>query len=94
MANNNLSLESLKAHLFEAIEGVKNLNDPGADQCEKTTIEQAKAISLLSGKSIDIYKTQVNALEVVVGMDNVKAAGEIMQGLGLMDKQDIKEITQ
>lgn len=31
----NLSLESLKGHLFEALEGVKNLSDTDASDCEK-----------------------------------------------------------
>lgn len=38
----NVNLEALKAHLFEALEGIKNQNDPDASDCEKITIEQAR----------------------------------------------------
>lgn len=56
-----MSLDALKGHLFEAIEGVKNLNDPNADECEKMSLEQAKVIAVLSSKIVDIYKTQLGA---------------------------------
>ena len=39
----NLSLESLKGHLFEALEGVKNLSDPDASDCEKNKHRTSEA---------------------------------------------------
>ena len=52
MSNRNLSLDSLKSHLFEAIEGVKNLSDPEASENERLSIEQAKMIAGLAGNII------------------------------------------
>lgn len=53
----NVSLEALKAHLFETLEGVKNLSDDNASECEKCSIEQAKTIVNIADSIIDIYKT-------------------------------------
>ena len=63
MGNKNLSLEALKSHLFETLEGVKNLSDEQADPCEKVSIEQAKQIVDIADSIINIYKTQVDALK-------------------------------
>lgn len=61
----NVNLEALKAHLFEALEGIKNQNNPEASDCEKITIEQAKAIVDVADSIIDIYKVQVDAVRMV-----------------------------
>ena len=58
----NVSLEALTGHLFEAIEGVKNLSDPMASENEKISIAQAKAIVGLSEQIIEIKKTQIEAV--------------------------------
>ena len=39
MGNRNLSLEALKSHLFETLEGVKNLSDGTASENEKVSID-------------------------------------------------------
>ena len=46
---NNMSLETLKGHLFETLEGLKNLSDPEASENEKVGIDQAKQIVDVSG---------------------------------------------
>ena len=88
----NLSLESLKGHLFEALEGVKNLSDPDASDCEKTSIEQAKQIVDLSGKIIDIYKVQLEGVSLAVKMDNIASAKSIVTSLGIVEQQSIKQL--
>lgn len=84
MGNNKLSLEALKAHLFDALEGVKNLSDEEASPCEKTSIEQAKQIVDIADSIIDIYKVQVDALKTFSQMDNVASQGELMVGMGIV----------
>lgn len=90
--NNNLSLEALKAHLFETIEGVKNLSSEDASPCEKTSIEQAKAIVAAADSIIDIYKTQMEGIQLAAKMDNVNSAVGIITGLGLVDDEAVKKI--
>ena len=51
-----MSLETLKSHLFETLEGLKNLSDPEASENEKVGIDQAKQIVDVSGAIIDIYR--------------------------------------
>ena len=92
MSNRNLSLDSLKSHLFEAIEGVKNLSDPEASENERLSIEQAKMIAGLAGNIIDIYKTQLDAVKTVSTMDNIGSQRDMLQGLGLADDETIKQI--
>lgn len=89
---NNLSLEALKAHLFETIEGVKNLSDKKASDCEKTSIEQAKAIVAAADSIIDIYKVQLEGVQLAAKMDNVNSAAGIITGLGLVNDEAVKKI--
>lgn len=88
MANNSLSLEALKSHLFETLEGVKNLSDDRADPCEKISIEQAKQIVDIADSIIDIYKTQVEAFTAFTKLDNVASQGQLMLGMGIINKEE------
>ena len=88
MANNNLSLEALKSHLFETLEGVKNLSDETASPCEKVSLDQAKQIVDIAGQIINIYKTQVDALKTFTQMDNVASQGQLMVGMGIISQEE------
>lgn len=88
----NVNLEALKAHLFEALEGIKNQNDPEASDCEKITIEQAKAIVDVADSIIDIYKVQVDAVRMVGQMDHLNAPGAILVGMGVTGEDEVKRI--
>ena len=88
----NVSLEALKAHLFETLEGVKNLSDDNASECEKCSIEQAKTIVNIADSIIDIYKTQVDAMQTFSKMDNVASPGTLAVGMGITDKEQVKMI--
>ena len=92
MGNKNLSLEALKSHLFETLEGVKNLSDEEASPCEKVSIEQAKQIVDIADSIIDIYKTQVDALKTFSSMDNVASGGTLLEGMGFIDEDEQKMI--
>jgi len=94
MSNSNLSLERLKSHLFETLEGVKNLSDPHASDNEKINIEQAKSIVEISGKIIDIYKTQLDGMNVLSKVTNYKNAASIMVQAGIVDDQSVKALEQ
>lgn len=89
-----MSLEALKSHLFETLEGVKNLSDEQASPCEKYSIEQAKQIVDIADSIIDIYKTQVDALKTFSQMDNVASQGQLLVGMGFMSKDDQRMITE
>ena len=92
MANSNMSLEALKAHLFEVLEGVKNNNDPKADLCEKVSPQDAKCIVNIANSIIEIYKTQVDALKTFTGMDHVNSQGQLMVGMGIISQEEQKVI--
>ena len=92
MGNKNLSLEALKSHLFETLEGVKNLSDENASPCEKVSIEQAKQIVDIADSIIDIYKTQVDALKTFSSMDNVASSGTLLEGMGFINEDEQKMI--
>lgn len=82
---NNLSLEALKSHLFETIEGIKNLNDPDASANEKIGIDQAKQIVDVADSIIDIYKVQLSAVELAHKMDDTADVREVVGELGIAD---------
>ncbi len=92
MSNRSVSLEALKEHLFETLEGVKNLSDPNASDCEKTSIEQAKAIVDISGEIIDVYKVQLDGVALAAKLDNVNNARVIVDALGVVDSETVKQI--
>ena len=92
MENRNLSLEALKSHLFETLEGVKNLSSEEASPCERVSIEQAKQIVDIADSIIDIYKTQVDALKTFSQMDNVASQGQLMLGMGIISPDEQKMI--
>lgn len=94
MSNSNLSLERLKSRLFETLEGVKNLSDPQASDIEKINIEQAKSIVEISGKIIDIYKTQLDGMNVLSKVTNYKNAASFMVQAGIVDDQSVKALEQ
>ena len=88
MSNKNLSLDALKAHLFETLEGIKNLSDPDASENEKTSIDQAKSITDVAGKIIDVYKLQLEG----ISLDNVNSSAKIVSAVGLVDDDTVKQI--
>ena len=89
----NVNLEMLKGHLFEALEGIKNQNDSQASECEKLSIEQAKAIVDVADSIIDIYKVQVDALKTVAHMDHMNSPENILVGMGVTGAEEVKMIS-
>ena len=87
-----MSLETLKSHLFETLEGLKNLNDPEASENEKIGIDQAKQIVDVSGAIIDIYKVQLEGISLAAKLDNIGSANSIVTSLGIVDEQSIKQL--
>ena len=87
-----MSLEALKSHLFETLEGLKNLSDPKASENEKIGIDQAKQIVDVSGKIIDIYKVQLEGISLAAKLDNIGSANSIVTSLGIVDEQSIKQL--
>ena len=90
MGNKNLSLETLKSHLFETLEGVKNLSDPEASENEKIGIDQAKQIVDVSGAIIDIYKLQIEAIKSFTHKDDIARPGAMMADIGIVEENNIK----
>ena len=83
-------METLKSHLFETLEGLKNLSDPEASENEKIGIDQAKQIVDVSGAIIDIYKLQVEAIKSFTHKDNIARPGEMMADMGIVEENNIK----
>lgn len=91
---NNMSLETLKGHLFETLEGLKNLSDPEASENEKIGIDQAKQIVDVSGAIIDIYKLQVEAIKSFTNKDDIARPGSMMADMGIVEEVNIKMLEQ
>lgn len=91
---NNMSLETLKGHLFETLEGLKNLSDPEASENEKIGIDQAKQIVDVSGAIIDIYKLQVEAIKSFTHKDDITRPGSMMADMGIVGEANIKMLEQ
>lgn len=87
---NNMSLETLKGHLFETLEGLKNLSDPEASENEKVGIDQAKQIVDVSGAIINIYKLQVEAIKSFAHKDDIARPGAMMADMGIVEENNIK----
>lgn len=85
-----MSLDALKAHLFETLEGVKNLSDPEASDNEKISLEQAKSIVDISGKIIDIYKVQVEGISTVKELVSVRDMSRVVSQIGIADGDTVR----
>lgn len=85
-----MSLETLKSHLFETLEGLKNLSDPEASENEKVGIDQAKQIVDVSGAIIDIYKLQIDAIKSFTHKDDIARPGAMMADIGIVEENNIK----
>ena len=91
---NNMSLETLKGHLFETLEGLKNLSDPEASENEKVGIDQAKQIVDVSGAIINIYKLQIEAVKSFTRRDDIARPGAMMADMGIVEENNIKMLEQ
>ena len=85
-----MSLETLKSHLFETLEGLKNLSDPEASENEKISIDQAKQIVDVSGAIIDIYKLQIEAIKSFTHKDDIARPGAMMADMGIVEDNNVK----
>ena len=85
-----MSLETLKSHLFETLEGLKNLSDPEASENEKVGIDQAKQIVDVSGAIIDIYKLQIEAIKSFTHKVDIARPGAMMADIGIVEENNIK----
>ena len=85
-----MSLETLKSHLFETLEGLKNLSDPEASENEKIGIDQAKQIVDVSGAIIDIYKLQVEAIKSFTHKHDITRPGAMMADMGIVEENNVK----
>lgn len=85
-----MSLETLKSHLFETLEGLKNLSDPEASENEKIGIDQAKQIVDVSGAIINIYKLQIEAVKSFAHKDDIARPGAMMADMGIVEENNIK----
>ena len=85
-----MSLETLKSHLFETLEGLKNRSDPEASENEKVGIDQAKQIVDVSGAIIDIYKLQIEAIKSFTHKDDIARPGAMMADIGIVEDNNIK----
>lgn len=84
------NLEALKTKLFAAMEGIENLKDPNADESEKITIEQAKALVSVADSIIDIFRIQVEAAKIVSSCENPEQTSKFVQGLLYEDTKELK----
>ena len=85
-------METLKSHLFETLEGLKNLSDPEASENEKVGIDQAKQIVDVSGAIIDIYKLQIEAIKSFTHKDDIARPGAMMADMGIVEDNNVKTL--
>ena len=84
--HNSPGIPALQNHLFEVLEGLKNLSDPEASENEKVTIEQAKAIVEVSDTIIDTYKLELDAVKFIDKAENFKFYGKAAAEMGLIEE--------
>ena len=81
------SIEALNVHLFEAMEMLKNNNDPKASANEKMDAKTAEAFASLAGKAIEARKVQVQAMRLLSKTDNPKFVNESLINNGFIDSE-------
>ncbi len=88
----SISIDKLNEHLFEAIEMLKNNNEPQASDNEKMDIETAKAIADLGKVVIDGYKVKAQVLSIVSKADNPSMVKEQITNSGIISSDKLLNI--
>ncbi|MDD4385739.1 MAG: hypothetical protein PHD06_11250 [Bacteroidales bacterium] len=81
-----ISIDALNAHLFEAIEGLKNNNDPLASPNEKMSIETAKAIADLGKVVVEGYKVKAHVISMAQKAENPTLYKSLAEGSGIINE--------
>lgn len=81
------SIEALNVHLFEAMEMLKNNNDPKASANEKMDAKTAEAFANLAGKAIEARKIQVQAMSILAKTDNPRSVSDALISNGFIDNE-------
>ena len=71
-----INIDTLNSHLFEAIEMLKNNNDPHASDNEKMSIETAKVIADLAKVVVEGFKVKAQVLSIISKADNPESVRE------------------
>lgn len=82
MPRNKIS--DLRDHLFETLEGLKNLSDPKADDCEKVDIDTAKQICNVADKITETYKVEVQAMDLTMRHGGSEEMKKSLQQRGIL----------
>lgn len=81
--NKHINLDKLNEHLFEAIEMLKNNNDPKASDNEKIDLNTAKTIADLAKVAVESFKVKVQALGIISKSENPNTMKESIKQLGI-----------
>jgi hypothetical protein len=92
MSAKQISIDALNNHLFEAIEMLKNNNDPNADNNEKIDLETARTIASLAKPIIEGYKIKAQVLKMISETESPKIVSEMAIGGGIIEGSDVKQI--
>ncbi len=79
-----ISIDQLNNKLFETIEMLQNNSDPDASDCEKISVENAKAIADIGKVVMDGFKTQAQVLQTVANAENPQLLKEIGSNSGIV----------
>jgi len=83
----NISIDKLTGHLFEAIEMLKNNNDPKADSHEKIDVATAKTIAELGKVVVEGYKVKAQALQIMAKAENPNRTKQLLSGSGIIEAE-------
>ena len=81
-----ISIDALNVHLFEAIEGLKNNNDPKASPNERMNIETARAIADLGKVVNEGYKVKAQVLNMVRNAENPVITRSLAETTGIINQ--------
>ena len=81
-----ISIDALNAHLFEAIEMLKNSSDPEASANEKIDIETAKTIADIGKVVVDGYKVKAQVLNLISKTENPNVTKEASKSAGILSE--------
>lgn len=79
-----ISIDALTTHMFEAIEMLKNNNDPEASSNEKIDVATAKAIADLGKVVVEGYKVKAQVLNMMRNAENPNKLAEAANASGII----------
>ena len=89
-----VDMQSLKYHLFDTIERLKDRDNPDTDPKDTISLESAREIARVAKVIVDINKNEISAIQILANADNPLSAKNAFGAAGILEEKPGHNILQ